>query len=73
MPIYEYVCRQCGAEFEELIRSAGDEKKLRCEKCDGSKVERKLSVPAAPHAAASAPPSPCGGCGTEPGSCPFQQ
>jgi putative FmdB family regulatory protein len=44
MPIYEYTCKQCGREFEELIR--GDEKPA-CPECGQSTVERQFSVTAA--------------------------
>ena len=44
MPIYEYACKNCGREFEELIR--GDEQPA-CPACGQSRVERQMSVPAA--------------------------
>ena len=43
MPIFEYSCRQCQAEFELLVR-AGTE--LACPKCGGVELERRLSIPA---------------------------
>ena len=49
MPIYEYACKQCGHQFEELVR--GDEKPA-CPACGRGNVERQMSVPAA-HTAAS--------------------
>ncbi|MBU1248999.1 MAG: zinc ribbon domain-containing protein [Proteobacteria bacterium] len=39
MPIFEYKCKDCGAEFEELIFSETDE--VACEEC-GSKNTGKL-------------------------------
>ena len=42
MPIYEYVCRKCGHEFGQLIRSSGDEKSLACPEC-GKKPHRLIS------------------------------
>ena len=45
MPIYEYACKKCGHEFEELVR-AGEQPP--CPKCgEARKVERKLSTFAA--------------------------
>lgn len=74
MPIYEYTCRACGARFEELIRNAAEEKALRCTQCGDRRIERQMSVPAAPHAGASKTPLPsgCGQCGQTPGSCPLK-
>ena len=40
MPIYEYECRSCHHEFEQLIRT-GDTPE--CPKCQGHDLERLLS------------------------------
>jgi putative FmdB family regulatory protein len=40
MPIYEYTCRGCGHEFEQLIRT-GDT--AACPACKGQDLERLLS------------------------------
>ena len=40
MPIYEYECRSCGHEFEQLIRT-GDTPA--CPSCRGVDLERLLS------------------------------
>jgi putative FmdB family regulatory protein len=39
MPIYEYACRSCGHEFEQLIRT-GDT--AACPSCKGQDLERLL-------------------------------
>ncbi len=54
MPIYEYVCRKCGHEFEVLVRG---EEKPACPACGRGNLARQMSVPAA-HTAATAPPCP---------------
>jgi putative FmdB family regulatory protein len=71
MPIYEYVCRQCGNEFEALVRS---DTVAECPSCRSTELKKMLSVfaTAAPAAqAAPLPPSPCGSCGHSrgPGAC----
>lgn len=43
MPLYEYQCPKCHAEFELLI--FGDQKPV-CPECGSSKVSRQMSVPA---------------------------
>lgn len=58
MPIYEYACRDCGHQFEWLVR--GDEKPL-CPSCGRSQLTKRLSVPAA-HVSSSSN-----------NSCPVQQ
>ena len=70
MPIYDYRCRTCRHEFEQLVRS---EEAVVCPKCRGGVLERLMSLTARPvtstvHAGSSAPIRPPGGgcCG---GSC----
>ncbi|MBW3600934.1 MAG: zinc ribbon domain-containing protein [Planctomycetes bacterium] len=64
MPLYEYRCRSCDAEFELLIR--GQETPI-CPTCRTSDVEKHLSVPAAHSASRSSlpvcEPAPSAGCG----------
>jgi putative FmdB family regulatory protein len=44
MPIYDYVCRACGHEFEALTR--GSSSKLpKCPECQSEDAERMLSMP----------------------------
>lgn len=64
MPLYEYSCRDCEAQFELLIRG-GEEP--RCPECESDDLEKLLSVPAA-HTASShelpvCRPTSSGGCG----------
>ncbi|MCX7428258.1 MAG: zinc ribbon domain-containing protein, partial [Planctomycetia bacterium] len=44
MPIYEYVCRDCGHQFEWLVRG---EEKPSCPSCGRERLTKQLSVPAA--------------------------
>ena len=65
MPIYEYACKDCGHEFEELVRGL---EQPTCPSCGTKRIERQLSVPAAhtaqPGAAACPAREACnmGGC-----------
>jgi len=63
MPIYEYRCQSCGAEFEHLTLSSTDDD-VCCQECAGRRVIRLLSAFAV-HAAEPAPleTGPCGACG----------
>lgn len=72
MPIYEYACRECGHEFEALVRSGTA---VECPSCRSVELQKRLSVFATPTAtaAAAALPGPCGSCGHPdgPGGCAF--
>ncbi len=72
MPIFEYVCDDCGHGFEALVRSADAPS---CPQCGSSHLEKQLSVFATAGASADAPMAgPCGTCGHPdgPGSCAFR-
>ena len=75
MPIYEYVCRSCEHEFEELSRTMSDEKVRRCPACRSTSVERRLSVFAARQGTSSPADlpggGPCAACDESNGSCPW--
>ena len=55
MPIYEYLCRDCGQEFELLVR--GQETPV-CPSCGHTHLTRHWSVPAAHSTGAVSPPCP---------------
>lgn len=64
MPIFEYRCQDCGAQFEKI--SYNSRTKILCKKCSSSRVEKLLSVFAvsgASHEGSAFEPGPCGACG----------
>ena len=79
MPIYEYECRKCGKDFEELAKSmSACGEAMACPECGSTKTSRKLSVFAVKSEGGSAAASGAGhvhsggcGCGRAPGSCPM--
>lgn len=56
MPLYEYACRRCEHRFTGLVFD-GDT--VQCPQCQGSDLERLLSVPARPRSGASSLPTAC--------------
>lgn len=63
MPIFEYRCRDCAAEFEKII--FGRENPVDCPQCGGARTEKLLSSFSAhsrgtPNAAPEPGPCPCG-------------
>ncbi|MBN2292278.1 MAG: zinc ribbon domain-containing protein [Pirellulales bacterium] len=61
MPLYEYICRDCGKQCEILIR--GSQKPI-CPSCQSGKLDKIISVPSAPQVSSAS------GCGArESGNC----
>jgi putative FmdB family regulatory protein len=44
MPLYEYVCQDCGERFERLVRGSADTQKIRCPRCESDTVARAFST-----------------------------
>jgi len=64
MPIYEYRCNDCGAEFEDFTLSANGGT-TRCRACSSRRVTKLMSAFAVHGSAeaAAVEPGPCGSCG----------
>ena len=68
MPFYEYKCKSCDSEFEELIRCEADIDSLKCPSCGSTDIEKLLSmfgmVASSGKVVTSTPGggSDCGGC-----------
>ena len=72
MPIFEYICRDCGRNFERIVPR--HDSQTDCPHCNSEDIEKQLSVfaVAGPSGASSSAMSDagCGRCGAaEPGSC----
>ncbi len=44
MPLYEFQCTDCKDEFEELVRSSAAAAEVKCPRCGGQHVRRKVSL-----------------------------
>ena len=68
MPLYEYLCRECGKTFEMLILS--DAETPRCIDCGSDRLKKLLSAHAGVSGAAGSrlpDPGDTGCCGSTPG------
>lgn len=44
MPLYEYVCSECGTFFEHWARSASAKEEVVCPQCRSHAVDKKFST-----------------------------
>ena len=44
MPLFEFVCEECGVIFEELVRSAATISGVICPDCQSDQVKKKIST-----------------------------
>ena len=42
MPIYSYVCKECGHNFDLLVGVVSEKIELKCEKCNSKNIEKLL-------------------------------
>ena len=70
MPIYEYLCRDCGRQFEALVRKGALPD---CPDCHSRSLDKQLSVFATAAAPGDLAATACGTCGDPrgPGACRF--
>ena len=59
MPLYEYTCRDCSHEFEEMAPT-DDDSGVRCPLCRSTNIQRQIS--AVRCQAGATPHQPSGGC-----------
>jgi len=43
MPIYAYVCKDCGHNFDLLVGVTSEKVELKCPKCGSKDIERKFA------------------------------
>ncbi len=63
MPIYEYRCTDCGAEFPRLQSMNATSEGVSCPKCGSESVERKLSTFASSSSSSDSAVGSGAGCG----------
>ena len=65
MPMFDFVCPRCGAQFEDLVKKADE--KVECPECQCAACERQLAKVAfsvGDKFVASSGSSACSGCST---------
>ena len=70
MPLYEYVCRQCHADFEALVPAARrDAADAPCPRCGATRTARKISLTAPAVVKSGGTSAPSFDCGAPGGCC----
>jgi putative FmdB family regulatory protein len=69
MPLYEYVCKDCGHHFDTLRSMKDADKPIQCRSCQSQQTSRALSVffASSEGRSVASSGSGCGGCSG--GSC----
>ena len=44
MPIYEFKCKECGHEFEVIMRASANKEDVVCPKCHAKNQDRLMSA-----------------------------
>ena len=44
MPLFEFICEECGVIFEELVRSSSTISGVICPDCQSDQVKKKIST-----------------------------
>ncbi len=66
MPIYSYLCKNCGEKFDLLVGVNVDKSKIVCKKCKSTNVKKEISSFSTPN---SSEGGSSGACPT--GTCPL--
>jgi len=43
MPLYTYICKDCGEKFDLLVGVTLEKPEFKCKKCNGKNIERLFS------------------------------
>ena len=64
MPIYDYRCKECGAEFEKLMRLSEADRSPLCPECGSPDTHKQITTFASPTSSSSSKGSASSGCGS---------
>lgn len=70
MPIYSYVCKDCGEKFDLLVGVTAEKEELKCKKCGSKKIIRQMSGFSVGQSSGSSSDSSSGP-SCSPGTCPY--
>ncbi len=44
MPIYSYICKQCGEKFDLLVGVTQEKSLIKCQKCGSKKIQKTFGT-----------------------------
>ncbi|MCK5306821.1 MAG: zinc ribbon domain-containing protein [Candidatus Omnitrophica bacterium] len=62
MPVYTYICEDCGEKFDLLIGMTSEKVELKCSKCGSKKIKKTFSSFSVKSSSSSGPSCPTGAC-----------
>ncbi|MEA3346479.1 MAG: zinc ribbon domain-containing protein [Candidatus Auribacterota bacterium] len=62
MPIYTYICKDCGENFDLLVGVTAKKTELKCSKCNSKNIKKTFSSFSAGGSDSSRPSCPTGTC-----------
>ena len=62
MPIYSFICKNCGEKFDLLIGVTAEKEEYKCKKCNSKNIERTLSTFSVGGSDNTSPNCPTGTC-----------
>ena len=65
MPVFTYICKDCGKKFDLLIGVTAEKAELKCQKCGSKNIEKALAsfgIGSSSSGSSSAPSCPTGTC-----------
>ena len=62
MPVYTYICKDCGEKFDLLVGVTAEKVEIKCKKCNSKNIEKILSAFSVGGSGASGSSCPTGTC-----------
>ena len=62
MPVYTYICEDCGEKFDLLVGMTSEKTELKCSKCNSKNIKKTFSSFSVKSSNSSGPSCPTGTC-----------
>ena len=62
MPVYTYICKDCGEKFDLLVGVTAEKVEIKCKKCNSKNIEKTFSAFSVGQSGSSGSSCPTGTC-----------